>query len=176
MFSISLGQVQRGRGDTEREKHDGDLASSSEERARRTHGRRGPPATLARALVTPRAGKARYRCNKALELFTSGALSAYKPFCCYTSAASLPSMDYSKWDKLEVEDEDERQRPVVTRLDGGQSVTIGPSGAAVQPPSARAAAQPAQPSAVRRGTTDYSKWDSFRGRVCLCSPLPRQRR
>jgi len=41
-------------------------------------------------------------------------------------------VDYSKWDKLEAEEDDARPgRPVVTRLDRPSSVTLGPGGASV---------------------------------------------
>ncbi|KAG8458215.1 hypothetical protein KFE25_001507 [Diacronema lutheri] len=61
-------------------------------------------------------------------------------------------MDYSKWDTLDVdEDEGERARPRVTRLEGPASFTIGPSAKRGAP------APPAVPARAR--VTDYNRWE-----------------
>ena len=70
-------------------------------------------------------------------------------------------MDYSKWDSLDCDDDEEdkpRGPPRVTRLEGPARVTIGGTGAAavstLQPPTVQA-------PAAKKGATDYSKWDSL---------------
>ena len=70
-------------------------------------------------------------------------------------------MDYSKWDSLHCDDDDDekpRGPPRVTRLEGPARVTIGGTGAAavstLQPPTVQA-------PAAKKGATDYSKWDSL---------------
>ena len=70
-------------------------------------------------------------------------------------------MDYSKWDSLRCDDDDDekpRGPPRVTRLEGPARVTIGGTGAAtvstLLPPAKQAAA-------AKKGATDYSKWDSL---------------
>eukprot|EP00964_Phaeocystis_antarctica_P032008 scaffold18107_cov57-Phaeocystis_antarctica.AAC.5 len=70
-------------------------------------------------------------------------------------------MDYSKWDSLHCDDDDDekpRGPPRVTRLEGPARVTIGGTGAAavstLQPPAKQA-------PAAKKGATDYSKWDSL---------------
>ena len=69
-------------------------------------------------------------------------------------------MDYSKWDKLELdEDDDVRGAPRVTRLEGPQRITIGgPGGLSVGGAPAKQSS-----AAVKRpgGALDYSKWDSL---------------
>jgi hypothetical protein len=68
-------------------------------------------------------------------------------------------VDYSKWDNLDVDDEEEDQprRPRVTRLDGPSTITIGPNPAEVKP----AKAEPAVAPAHRRSGLDYSRWDAL---------------
>ena len=70
-------------------------------------------------------------------------------------------MDYSKWDSLQCDDDDDDAPlgpPRVTRLEGPARVTIGGTGGAatatLQPPAK-------QPPAAKRGALDYSKWDSL---------------
>jgi hypothetical protein len=75
-------------------------------------------------------------------------------------------VDYSKWDSLEVsDDEDEPARPRVTRLDAGTRITVGADGAVhaeVPPPSTTTAAPaPAQQPHRPDYSTNYSKWDSL---------------
>ena len=75
-------------------------------------------------------------------------------------AATMPPMNYAKWNAMAIdsEDEDEKPRkPRVTRLDGPSTITIGGEEEVV------AALQNA-PSASRkpvRDGLDYSKWDSL---------------
>mmetsp|Transcript_165 Transcript_165/g.422 ORF Transcript_165/g.422 Transcript_165/m.422 type:complete len:289 (-) Transcript_165:189-1055(-) len=59
-------------------------------------------------------------------------------------------MDYSKWDKIEVDD-DEPARPRVTRLEGPATVTIG----------ANAPPQPAPVRAAPTKLTDYNRWEEI---------------
>lgn len=64
-------------------------------------------------------------------------------------------MDYSKWDRLEVDDDDEGPaRPRVTRLAGPTSFTIGPG----EKRAHTATALPAPPAARAR-VTDYERWE-----------------
>ena len=72
----------------------------------------------------------------------------------------MPStLNYSKWDSLDCDDDDDdrRGRPRVTRLEPGSQITIGS-----RPPAAAASAAAAVPPA-RGGSlgASYSKWDSM---------------
>ena len=78
-------------------------------------------------------------------------------------------VDYSKWDNLELSDEeDERTKgqPRVTRLEPGTRITLGQDGATAAAPQAPAAAGKARaPAACAAraggGALDYSKWDQL---------------
>lgn len=65
-------------------------------------------------------------------------------------------MDYSKWDNLDVdEEEDGPARPRVTRLAGPSTFTIGTGGRRAPPP----AAQRAPAAGVQARVTDYARWE-----------------
>ena len=71
-------------------------------------------------------------------------------------------MDYSKWDKManEVDDEETKSgQPRVTTLRQPQSITIGKDGYSFGPPRSQKAAKPSKPASARPGALDYSKWD-----------------
>jgi hypothetical protein len=71
-------------------------------------------------------------------------------------------VDYSKWDKManEVDDEETKSgQPRVTTLRQPQSITIGKDGYSFGPPRSQKAAKPSKPASARPGALDYSKWD-----------------
>ena len=78
-------------------------------------------------------------------------------------------VDYSKWDNLELSDEeDERPKgqPRVTRLEPGTRITLGQDGATAAAPQApapagKARAPAACASRAGGGALDYSKWDQL---------------
>lgn len=71
-------------------------------------------------------------------------------------------VDYSKWDSLDVdEDEDVRGPPRVTRLEGPSRITIGEPPSSTSQPCSSSSTKPAPTKPTRGDVLDYSKWDSL---------------
>jgi hypothetical protein len=74
-------------------------------------------------------------------------------------------VDYSKWDNLDLSDEEEadRGRPRVTKYKKGSTITLGPNGhhCTAPAPAPATAAAPVANAAARDYSSDYSKWDSL---------------
>jgi hypothetical protein len=70
-------------------------------------------------------------------------------------------VDYSKWDRLAVEEEEERPRARVTRLEGPSTLTIGPAAGDARV-AERAEGRPEQTAAKGRArVTDYDRWEEL---------------